>query len=59
MSTKTKRPRIAFNRIVKSLSELYDMAYPEVMKIYINQEKNIEHTKMIINLKKRSYETLS
>lgn len=57
MSTiKPKRPRVAFNRVVQSLSELYDMTYYEVLKVYQNQDKNIEHTKMILNLKKKSYE---
>lgn len=46
-----KRQRKAFNRVVKSLSELYNMPYDEVMKVYKGQDKSIPNTRMILNLK--------
>lgn len=52
MSQATKRrPRVAFNKVVRTLSELYNLPYNEVMKIYRNQGDNIQYTKMILNLK--------
>lgn len=46
---KAKRKR--FNKVVKSLSELYDTRYEEVLKIYASMNGNIEQTKQILNLK--------
>ena len=50
METKIKRQRKAFNKVVRSLSELYGMPYIEVLKVYQRQERNISATKMILNL---------
>ena len=57
MSTTKKRQRKAFNRVVQTISELYNVPYYEVMNIYIGQDRNIQNTKMIINLKQLSHES--
>lgn len=59
MSTTKKRQRKAFNRVVQTLSELYNMPYYEVMAIYKSQEKNLDNTRSIINLKQMNHESIS
>ena len=55
MSTTKKRQRKAFNRVVQTMSELYNMPYYEVMAIYKSQDKDIANTRSIINLKQLSH----
>lgn len=56
MSTTKKRQRKAFNRVVQTMSELYNMPYNEVMAIYKSQDKDIGNTRSIINLKQMNHE---
>ena len=43
--------RKRFNKVVKALADLYDRDYREVLKVYSKMNGNIEHTRMILNLK--------
>ena len=44
------RRRKRFNRIVKVLSEIYNREYSEVLKLYNHMDRNVAHTKSILNL---------
>ena len=55
-TTAPKRQRKGFNRVIQTLSELYGVPYFEVKNIYVRQERSIENTKMILNLKSINHE---
>lgn len=43
--------RKRYNRFVKQLSELYNLSYYEVERIYYNQNMCVSDTRQILNLK--------
>ena len=47
------KPRKRFNRYVRTLSELYNLSYHEVERIYYNQHCDLSSTKMLLNLKSK------
>jgi len=44
------RKRKHFNKVVRTLSELYNRRYEEVNKLYNQMDGSIENTKAILNL---------
>lgn len=46
---KPKKQRKAFNRVVKAISEIYDISYNDAMKVYKKADKNIGLTKTFIS----------
>lgn len=42
--------RKRFNKIVKTLSEIYNKEYKEVLRVYNTMGGNIEETKIILKL---------
>ena len=50
------KTRKHYNKIVKTLAELYDRRYDDVLALYNKMEGNIEHTKNILNMSKSKME---
>lgn len=46
-----KKERMAFNKHVKAISDLYSVSYNEVMRIYKNQNESISATRVILNMR--------
>ena len=45
-----KKRRKRFNRVVKTLSELYNREYKEVLSIYNKMNGKLEDTKVVLNM---------
>lgn len=51
MKTNYKSIRKSFNKYVKCLSEIHDMSYEEVYRLYLSTNKCISTTKTILSNK--------